>query len=481
MKRIRGILLLALLAAGMIVLTGTGSKAAVKLSAKKVTFAKPSTGSKTITIKGVKTSNIKKLTVSSSNPKIAKASKKGKNKVVIKAGYAGETYVYITAEYKKPVKGSYSFYGSVTVKVKGTSKIPVKTAKDLTEIQEYNENWTYVLKNDIDMSGVSLPLKNKWNERISLSNTTLDGDGHTIKNLNGPFLSCLGGTLKNIKFENFKINCKNTDKSDLRNEISHGNAAALIQYTSVGKIVNCKVSGSITLTFEGDDNFDSKDSGQVFYLEYVGGLVGRNQSNAAIERCVSDVDITLDYSKSTDASRCPHVGGICGDNSGSDYKTNTIKQCVNSGDIKTINGNCFVGGLSGMDNRSEYEDCLNTGHIYNIMDSGEEETKKTTYAGLIGWPSASTKMTNCLNNGKSSFGISGWPTNTDSEMESFTNVYNAEGKTIYMFNYLQDPFEIPGTHNVSDADLTNQSAFTGFDFSSVWTMGPAGPTLKNVY
>ncbi len=475
MKKIRVILLFALLAMGTIALTGKSSSATTKLSAKKVTFAKPQTGSKTITIKGVKASAIKKLTVSASNPKIAKASKKGKNKVVIKAGYAGDTSVYVTVDFKKPVGGAYSWYGTISVKVKGTSKIPIKTAKDLTEIQQYNDKWVYVLKNDIDLSGVDLPLKNKWNERISLSNTTLDGDGHTIKNLNGPFLHFLGGTLKNIKFENFKINCKNTDKSDLRNEISHGYAAALIQYTSEGKLINCKVSGSINLTFEGDDNFDSSNNGQVFYLQYVGGLVGRNQSNATIERCVSDVDITLDYSNSTNASRRVYVGGICGENSGSDYHTNTIKQCMNTGDIKTVNGNCFMGGLSGYDDRSEYENCLNTGHIYG------DEDRSLEIGGLVGHSAKTTKMTNCLNNGISGNGISGSLLSADTEIGTFFNVYNAENKTVYMFYYLPDPFEVTGTHNVSGADMTNQSAFTGFDFSSIWTVGADGPTLKNVY
>ena len=80
-------------------------------------------------------------------------------------------------------------------------------------MMDYNDKWVYVLKNDLDLSGVKLPLKNKWGENLSLSNTTLDGDGHTIKNLNGPFLCGLGGTLKNIKFVNFKIDCKNTDKT----------------------------------------------------------------------------------------------------------------------------------------------------------------------------------------------------------------------------------------------------------------------------
>ena len=481
MKKIRVILLFALLAMGTIVFAGKSSLAATKLSVKKVTFAKPQSGSKTITIKGVKASAIKKVTVSALNPKIAKASKKGKNKVVIKAGYAGDTTVSVNIEYKKPVGGAYSWYGTISVKVKGTSKIPIKTAKDLTELQEYNSQWVYVLKNDIDLSGVDLPLKNKWNERISLSGTTLDGDGHTIKNLNGPFLYFLSGTLKNVKFENFKINCKNTDKSDLRNEISRGYAAALIQNTSEGKLINCKVSGSINLTFEGDDNFDSSNNGQVFYLQYVGGLVGRNQSNATIERCVSDVDITLDYSNSSDASRGVYIGGICGENSGSEYRTNPIKQCMNTGDIKTINGNCFVGGLCGYDDRSEYEDCLNTGHIYNVGLSSGDEDRSLEIGGLIGHSGETTKMTNCLNNGTAGNGISGSLLSSDVKVGTFSNVYNAENKTVYMFYYLPDPFEVAGTHNVSGADMTNQSAFSGFDFSSIWTMGADGPTLKNVY
>ena len=476
MKKIRVVLLFVMLMVGTLLFTGNDSSAAVKLSAKKITFSKPSKGSKTIIIKGVKASKIKKLTVTSGNNMIAKVTKKGKNKFVIKAKYAGETSVSVNAEFKKPVNGAYSFYGYLAVKVKGTSKIPVKTVKDLTGLMEYNDKWTYVLKNDIDLSGVSLPLKNKWKQNLSLSNTTLDGDGHVIKNLNGPFIQNLGGTLKNIRFENFKIDCKNTDKTPLRDCISKGEAAALIQNTSMGTIKNCKVSGSIKLTFTGGDNFDSKDDGRVYYLKYVGGLVGRNQSNAVIEKCVSDVDITLDYRESEDASRLVHVGGICGENVGSDYKNNPMKECMNTGDIITYNSNSFVGGIAGMSGHAEYTDCANYGMIKN-----DDKDRTNIYGGLVGWGAKSDILKNCLNAGKVGYGIEGYVKNVDSDFSAYENVYNAEDKTVYLFNYLTDPFEVPGVHNVSGSDMTNEAEFAGFDFDKIWKMGSEYPVLKNVY
>ena len=485
MKKIHIILLFAVLAAGVVLTGQRESKAAVKLSAKKVTFAKPEKGSKTITIKGVKKSNIKKLTVTPSNDMIVKATKKGKNKFVLKARYAGDTTVSVNIEYKKPVKGYYSFYGTVNVKVKGTSKIPIKTVKDLTSMMDYNDKWVYVLKNDLDLSGVKLPLKNKWGENLSLSNTTLDGDGHTIKNLNGPFLCSLGGTLKNIKFVNFKIDCKNTDKTELRDAISKGGAAALIQYTSVATIKNCSVQGSIKLTFVGDDNFDSESYGQIHYLQYVGGLVGRNQSHATIENCVSDVDITLDWRESTDASKNPCVGGICGENGGSEYYTNNIKSCANTGDIITYSAGCFLGGITGYSIYGNYENCLNTGSIYNHDPyTGEKEDINWYYGGLVGWETGHSTWKNSLNSGNVGCGIGGnvSPTQalfTENKI-AFENVYNEEYKTVKLFHYY-DPVEIAGVHNVSGADMTSQASFGDFDFAKVWTMTAEGPRLKNVY
>lgn len=484
MKKLRILILFALFAFGSALIIGNNSKAAVKLSAKKVTFKKPSTGTKTITIKGVKASKIKKMTVTSSDPLIAKVKKKSKTKFVISAGYSGETYVSVVAMYKKPIKGEYSFIKSVKVKVKGTTKIPIKKAKDLTQMQEYHTDWTYVLKNDIDMSGVSLPLKNKWGSNIAINNTTLDGNGHAIKNLNGPFLSCLAGTLKNVKFENFKIECKNTDKTDLRDAISKGSAAALIQYTSGATIKNCKVSGSIKLTFEGDDNFDSSDSGRIYYLEYVGGLVGRNQSfSYSIEKCVSDVDITLDYRDSSNASRRVYVGGICGQNDGSDSNINPIKECANLGDIVTYSGSCFVGGIAGYSSRAIYENCLNTGSIYNHDYYTHEKTDRYEfYGGLVGTDGSSSSWKNCLNNGEVGYGLNGSSVSEAyPNLPAYDNVYNNADKTVYMFNYLPDPFDVSGAHNVSGSDLTSQAAFAGFDFDKIWKMGTNGPELQNVY
>ncbi len=250
----------------------------------------------------------------------------------------------------------------------------------------------------------------------------------------------------------------------------------MIQNTSMGTIKNCKVSGSIKLTFTGDDNFDSKDDGRVYYLQYVGGLVGRNQSNAVIEKCVSDVDITLDYRKSEDASRSVRVGGICGENVGSEYKNNPMKKCMNTGDIITYNSNSFVGGIAGMSGYAEYTDCANYGMIKN-----DDNDRTNIYGGLVGWGAKSDILKNCLNAGKVGYGIEGYVKNVDSDFSAYENVYNAEDKTVYLFNYLTDPFEVPGVHNVSGSDMTNEAEFAGFDFDKIWKMGSEYPVLKNVY
>ena len=190
--------------------------------------------------------------------------------------------------------------------------IALKTAQDLRNI-DLNPAAHYILSDDIY---VSTP----WKTICDMAgfSGTLDGDGHTIYNLNlntqsGFFSNITGGTVKNLTFRHA------TSSSDT--------IGGIIAACNYGYIENCSVYGTI----------QSRKSG------HIGGITGLN--HGLIANTTSYVEIINKYSNST-------VGGICAENDG------VISACTYRGKI-TINGdNSVVGGICGYDISGYINDCF---------------------------------------------------------------------------------------------------------------------------
>ena len=100
---------------------------------------------------------------------------------------------------KKTVWGKYSKVVSVTVGAGTTNDTAaaaryISTLDELKKIDARNSEIKYVLKNDIDMTG--------WKEPIAYMFCSIDGAGHTLKNLSVPLAGKVyGGKIENLTFD----------------------------------------------------------------------------------------------------------------------------------------------------------------------------------------------------------------------------------------------------------------------------------------
>lgn len=192
--------------------------------------------------------------------------------------------------------------------------------------------------NDIDFEGESFT-----NDGLSTLYSIppamiLDGNGHTIKNLEikqDDKVGCFenSGVLKNLNFRDVTL---------------IGHSGGVICYRNIGSIINCSVencdvrkidsgvgylggaSGENSGVMRGVNCEETSIRGET---AEVGGLVGSNWFNSKIETCRTDVNI----------KGGKIVGGLVGSNSGP-----IIKSSANG----KIIGSKYVGGLAGVNNDS---------------------------------------------------------------------------------------------------------------------------------
>ena len=370
---------------------------------------------------------------------------------------------------KKNVWGKYSKAVKVTLGAadkKDDDSASVKyisTLNDLKNIEARNSGVKYVLKNDIDMAG--------WKEPIAYMYCSLDGAGHTLKNLSVPLAGKLfGGTIENVNFEI----CISTVY-----ELEDYKYVAPIGYigpgnnSEIGTVRNCRTTGSIKLS--GGNGYDSSD-----YMSaiFVGGLVGENpNSYGLIEKCVNEADITVkDFANAA-------IGGIAGVVGGRTRNV-VLSECVNLGNIDTDTEKhamsyCGVGGIAGYGTSSSViKDCLNLGSVHG---TGKDSAGgKINGGGIIG--SGDQRLENCVNLGAADFGVFGyrvdkWIVDDWASSEALKNVYCGSA-TENEFCWDGSPLEVAGVKKVSD--VTSESSFAGLDFKKVWKMTDNGPMLRNI-
>ena len=223
---------------------------------------------------------------------------------------------------------------------------------DDTTANSYNKE-NYILTSDIDMSGVDWTPINKFHGIIN-------GDGHTIKNLN------------------ILIDEDNPGKYGFINELSGSYSGCSIQ--------NIKFDGiTVKITIR-----DNSSSGAI----RVGGVVGDAYRSYFENVEVKNVDISILNNPSSSDSTV-YMGGICGahSNTGSGY----IKNCTASETITFDMANCYTlyaGGLVG--SGTQMENCQNNAEI-NMVNSNGYNTSGAYLSGIIGV--CSGKLNECYNNG----------------------------------------------------------------------------------
>ncbi len=435
------------------------AQAAAKLSMpKKVTVKAGKSKKIKITAKGY---TVQKVTCVSEAQNVKIKTTKKAVTITAKKGTGGQSdFLVTTVTAKKGGKTSdYTFYTNVTIKgsKKKTTK-KISTLAELKSLDPTSSTTTYVLANDIDMSG--------WKEPLMWVYCSFDGAGHTLKNLKVPFIGKLyGGTVENMTFDLAMTSSYNQDGDSYLAPICYlgpGNE------NEVATVKNCKSTGFMKPAKAHEDQSGGMEP------MYVGGLVGNNPNNyGLITNCLNAADITI----TGDAMVA--VGGIIGNIEGQTGVA-TIVECKNSGNIDVDNSGlsgmgCGVGGIAGYAMSSAVtRDCLNTGKVHAAKS-------ERSGGGITGF--GDQRLENCVNLGETSFGVVGGTVDADiikswdSSTQMFKNVYYAA--TIENgFNWNGNPVEVKGVASVST--VTDKSAFAGLDFSKTWTMTDNGPDLKNI-
>lgn len=224
----------------------------------------------------------------------------------------------------------------------------------------------YVLKSADELMGFCL-----------LANGSIDG---VSKNFNGWTLS-LGN---NIDLENSEwkpiprfagaFDGKGYEITGLNVNYTGGDfnsktAGMFEKLVSPGQILNLAVSGSVQA--------DGK-------INYVGGIVGTNESGSEIRFCRSNIAVKVDAANSTTNGMA--YGGVTGKVQGA------ISNCLNEGTITVdnIKNKCYIGGVAGQVG-SAADLCWNTGSV----TASSTANKKIYTGGIVGYGAA----TNCYNNG----------------------------------------------------------------------------------
>ncbi|MBQ7368952.1 MAG: InlB B-repeat-containing protein, partial [Clostridia bacterium] len=215
---------------------------------------------------------------------------------------------YGTVKVNDAAGGKY--VGQNNVSYVNLKPIYIKEASELAWLSNCIAQEVFVLKNDIDMSGIS------WTPFDF--GATLDGAGHQIKNFSlsstdasAGFFLTLSGTVKNLKFWNASVETTSE---------THGNVgvlAALVNGNGIVQKVEV-VSGSVR-----------------GIVPNMGGIVGMLSGKGTMEGCKNYASVT----SSAVTNGTGGTGGILGYIDGG-----VIRDCENFG---VVSGQYCVGGVIG--------------------------------------------------------------------------------------------------------------------------------------
>lgn len=293
--------------------------------------------------------------------------------------------------------------------------IGIYTVDDFDYVRNM-ENGSFILMNDIDMTGI------EWVSDIELTGV-FDGNNYSINNYSTPvsfFHRLTNGTIKNLKM-NVSINGKLIDKQFNENGTPNQDAfifgalVAVVEKYLDGscEISNIDISGDISITkaysvggiigyimqtdrVSNQTNFvgDIKVSDCIFRAtltsdtpKYIGGIIGgtANATTLIINSCVNTGKIVFN------SSEC--VGGIVSKASWA------IGNCGNYGDIigsaENVGGIC--GSSEGRDDSKGHE--VNSLGISSCYNDGKINSAGAASGGIIGNARKVYEVNNCLNMG----------------------------------------------------------------------------------
>lgn len=243
----------------------------------------------------------------------------------------------------------------------------ITTADELKAISN-NLDGSYVLENDITLSGNWEPLGMNYGSRFT---GCFDGNGHTIKglNVNEPSGSYHGyGLFGYVTGSIVDVNVEGNVQT------SRPYVGGIVGYTDGAFIKDCSFNGSVSST----------------NAIWVGGIVGFASGGTEISGCYSSGSVTAkssvsggivgdltgkltDCFSSAEVSGTFNVGGIIG----SVNNNPTVTNCIFAGKVNYTEGP--HGGISGQEGGS-YTNCY---YLSGSFDSSDYDTKDGTALSLV--------------------------------------------------------------------------------------------------
>ena len=260
--------------------------------------------------------------------------------------------------------------------------ISLSTAEDILalvddcRVNTWSIGKTFVLANDIDMSGVSFT-------GIPTFGGVFIGQGHTISGIKMTHEGSAVGFFRYL--QKTAIVEGLTIKGSYLFEGSHSAIGGFVG-NNAGSIYNCTFDGVVAGAqqiggFAGVNETtglieNCTVSGTIYGNHFVGGFVGENKgvvrkstnhaelNTKSVQNSVDLEDITLDsFINTENASTTTDVGGVAGSNSG------VIRECVNKGLVGYQKMGYNIGGIAGTQN-GFIVDCENYGVVHGRKEVG---------------------------------------------------------------------------------------------------------------
>ena len=235
---------------------------------------------------------------------------------------------------------------------------------------------TFVLSNDIDLSGVEF-------DGIPTFGGAFVGQGHTIKGIQ------LTGKGSVVGFFRYLQKSAIVDGLKLEGSVTPDGTKSIVggfAGNNAGVIQNCTFSGTVS-GYEQVGGFvgynestgvinSCTTNGEVYGSHFIGGIAGNNAgqilactneaevNTKSVQNSVNLEDITLDNIINTErVDIATDIGGIAGISSG------VIRQCTNHGVVGYKNMGYNVGGIAGSQN-GYLADCVNDANIWGRKEVG---------------------------------------------------------------------------------------------------------------
>ena len=324
-------------------------------------------------------------------------------------GLVGQTAYDIRVKAVQGSKETDYATGSITTLEPSKFKPNMTTAGEFveflkTECAIATTTSEYTLEADIDLGGVSLP-------EVEAFKGTLDGKGHSIKNLvsGKPIFTNLAGTVKNVVIDN---SCKFTP------EVAF---FGIIAGTNEGKIVG--VTNNAAVTYKADA------AAEPMLIAAIAGL-----SAGTIDGCTNKGAVTVTINGPTVAIG---TAGIVG------YQKAEISNCVNEGAISFSANNI-------------------TGKVTVV----EATNALPTIGGVAGYGAPGFQMTKCDNKGKISYAI----TAADTDLVANLNRNQVAG----VVGSPCGPINSCNNYGEISASLKNSTPGTALPFEFILHVGGIG-------